>query len=56
MISLSEHTELLLIIIKYLLIRKHNKDYMSVGLGMCIFISNVADSNSWLCELCQLTF
>ena len=24
--------------------RKHNKDYMPVGIGMCIFLSNVSDS------------
>ena len=75
MILLSEHTDLSLIIIKYIIICINNKDYMSVGIGMCIFLSNVSDifklylliifyihnnqannGNSWLCELCQLTF
>ena len=41
MISLSEHTELQLIIIQYLKICKHNKDYMTVGLGMGIFFSQM---------------
>ena len=42
-ILLSEHTELLLII-NLLIICNNNKDYMSLGIGMCIFLSNVSDS------------
>ena len=42
-ILLSEHTELLLII-NLLIIGNKNNDYMSFGIGMCSFFSNVSDS------------
>ena len=39
---LSEHTELLLII-NLLIICNNKKDYMSLGLGMFIFLTTVSD-------------
>ena len=47
MILLNEHTELLLII-NLLIICNNNKDYMSLGIGMCIFISNVSDFKKYV--------